>query len=68
MALTASSDFNRDRDREWRRTQREHPWTGIACPTCGLARYDSRPSLTLTSWPPQKNVACRCGYTGFRRA
>lgn len=44
---------------------------GIACPKCGEELYDSSPMVTLTSNPPQKNVACMnkvCGYVGFRIA
>jgi C4-type Zn-finger protein len=44
---------------------------GIACPKCGEELYDSQPMMTLTSNPPQKNVACmkeNCGYVGYRIA
>lgn len=44
---------------------------GIACPKCGKELYDSSPMVTLTSNPPQKNVACMsetCGYVGYRIA
>jgi C4-type Zn-finger protein len=44
---------------------------GIACPNCGKELYDSSPMTTLTSNPPQKNIACYnkgCGYTGYRIA
>lgn len=37
--------------------------TGVECPTCGLElMYDT--TYTLTSNPPQKRVACECGYVG----
>jgi hypothetical protein len=41
---------------------------GIACPKCGAELYDSDPGITLTSNPPQKNVRCDCGFTGYRVA
>ena len=40
----------------------------IACPKCGSELYDTRPFETLASLPPQKAVACGCGYTGYRVA
>ena len=39
---------------------------GIACPKCGNELMDSNPNATLTSYPPQKNVHCDCGYKGYR--
>lgn len=40
---------------------------GVACPECGSELYDSHPSVTLTSWPPQKTVHCEnCEYKGYR--
>lgn len=45
-----------------------HP-NGIACPSCKKELWDSRPMVTLTSDPPQKNVHCPdCGYIGYRIA
>ena len=42
---------------------------GIACPKCSDELLDSSPLVTLTSWPPQKNVHCdNCGYAGYRVA
>ena len=41
---------------------------GIECPNCGMELYDTDPMMTLTSNPPQKNVHCECGYTGYRIA
>lgn len=42
---------------------------GIACPKCGKELWDSQPNMTLSSNPPQKNVAClACDYVGFRVA
>ena len=40
----------------------------IACPICGAELYDTNPMTTLASNPPQKNVHCDCGYTGYRVA
>ena len=43
-------------------------YNGIACPKCGEELYDSR-NVILTSYPPQRNVACsKCDYTGYRLA
>lgn len=40
---------------------------GIACPKCGFELYDSSPNMTLTSDPPQMNVACtNCEWRGTR--
>ena len=40
---------------------------GIACPKCGKELLDSHPNITLTSYPPQKNVKCsECDYVGYR--
>lgn len=40
---------------------------GIECPECGSELRDSKPMVSLTSWPPQKEVHYNsCGYTGYR--
>jgi hypothetical protein len=42
---------------------------GIACPKCGSELWDTRPNVTLTSYPAQKEVGCpniECGYMGTR--
>ena len=42
---------------------------GIACPKCGNELLDSRPMITLTSYPAQKNIHCdKCDYVGYRIA
>lgn len=42
---------------------------GIACPNCGEEMMDSNPSVTLSSYPPQKNIHCpKCNYKDFRVA
>ena len=54
--------------RELQKLQQPHP-NGIECPECGKELWDSDPTCTLTSNPPQKNVHCpSCGYTGYRLA
>jgi len=40
---------------------------GIECPKCKEELMDSNPMMTLTSYPPQKNVHCpKCEYSGYR--
>ena len=42
---------------------------GIACPNCGSELLDTNPMVTLTSYPPKKNVNCsECEYVGYRIA
>lgn len=42
---------------------------GIACPKCGTELIDSNPTMTLASYPPQKNIKCpSCDYVGYRVA
>lgn len=42
---------------------------GIACPNCAEELVDSNPMITLTSFPPKKNVNCtKCDYVGYRVA
>lgn len=42
---------------------------GIACPKCGEELLDSNPNMTLTSYPPKKNIHCeKCDYRGYRIA
>lgn len=64
-------EFNAERRKEHDRILNgiaAHP-NGIACPECGKPLWDSSPSLTLTSNPPQKNVHCpACNYRGYRVA
>jgi len=37
---------------------------GIACPQCGNELHDDSGGLVLTTYPPQKRVACSgCGYS-----
>lgn len=39
---------------------------GIACPNCGEEMFDINPHVTLTSYPPKKDIGCKCGYKGYR--
>ena len=42
---------------------------GIACPNCAEQLVDSNPMMTLTSFPPKKNINCiKCDYVGYRIA
>ena len=41
---------------------------GIKCPECGEELWDTKPNVTLTSMPVQKNIHCDCGYKGYRIA
>lgn len=69
--MKSLEEFNAERWEDHRLTQelnKPHP-NGIACPECGKELWDSDPMITLTSYPPQKNVHCSgCGYKGYRLA
>jgi len=40
---------------------------GIECPNCKEELYDSRPLVTLASYPSKKDIHCeKCGYKGYR--
>lgn len=42
-----------------------HP-NGIECPECKAEMWDVKPSVTLTSSPPQRKICCpACGYFCF---
>lgn len=42
---------------------------GIACPKCNEELVDSDPMVTLTSYPPKKNIKCvKCDFVGYRIA
>lgn len=64
------ASFNVARSKSYRRDHGPAPRpNGIACPTCSGELVDSHPGITLTSNPPQVNVACpACGFTGYRVA
>lgn len=52
--------------RDFQAAQKTHP-NGIACPKCNKELWDSCPTVTLSSNPPQKNIHCpACGFIGFR--
>lgn len=62
-------EYNQDRRLFYAQHQLAAPRAnGIACPKCGNELYDTNPYTTLTSSPPQKEVHCSCGYTGYRVA
>ena len=57
------------RERQFKMNSNEPVLNGIACPECGEELYDSKPMVTLTSMPSQKNVKCsKCDYVGYRVA
>lgn len=67
-SLEEFNEEQRKRHEEADESNKPHP-NGIACPKCGKELWDSNPSMTLTSNPPQKNVHCpACGYHGYRVA
>jgi len=60
-------EHNQDR-RPMHDMANERSRNGIECPDCKHELMDSNPMVTLTSYPPQKNVHCECGYSGYRIA
>jgi hypothetical protein len=55
--------------RQWGMNSNEPTLNGMACPECGEELYDSKPMITLTSFPAQKNIHCsKCDYVGYRIA
>lgn len=69
MALKPLKEFNAERSAFYFKSKPVPAGNGIACPNCGKELVDSAPNITLTSYPPQKNVACpACGYSGYRIA
>lgn len=70
MPLKSLEEHNAERREYWKEYRRDAPVpNGIACPDCGKELFDSAPSVTLTSNPPQKNIHCKyCSYRGYRRA
>ncbi len=73
-ALITLKEHNRRRNEiyEWHDYEmRQGRRNGISCPKCGTELFDTQPSMTLTSNPPQKYIGCRargCDYTGYRIA
>jgi len=52
---------------EQTRKSMEPHGNGIECPKCKSELWDSNPSITLSSNPPQKNTHCpKCDYRGYR--
>jgi hypothetical protein len=42
---------------------------GLSCPKCGTELIDTRPQLTLLTYPPRTNVHCpsaECSFVGTR--
>lgn len=68
--LTPLKEFNlKARQSHWDFLHGNPVLNGIACPMCGGELYDSMPSITLASNPPQKNVHCsNCKFCGYRIA
>lgn len=67
-SLEAFNGERRAKHEAQRHAMMPHP-NRIACPGCGAELWDSDPSVTLTSNPPQKNVHCpACDYRGYRLA
>lgn len=65
--LESLESYNLKRTQEYEHLKRLQK-NGIACPKCGSEMFDSDPQVVLTSNPPKKNVACQCGYRGYRVA
>ena len=62
-------EFNAEKEQEYRtRRSRDPVKNGIACPKCGKELFDSEPDIILTSFPPEKDVYCECGFRGYRVA
>lgn len=66
--LKTLKEYNQDKLFDYSSTV-DPSLNGIECPICGEELRDSRPMVSLTSWPPKKEVNCNsCGYTGYRIA
>ena len=37
-------------------------YNGLQCPVCKQEMFDERPGVLMNSLPPQKFIACDCGY------
>lgn len=62
-------DFNANRRKIYDLAGPRPRPNGIECPICGAELMDSKPTVTLMSNPPQKNVHCpKCEYRGRRIA
>jgi hypothetical protein len=69
MPLKSLNEWNEERRTGHARVGTPGPrHNGIACPKCGKELFDSDPTTTLASSPPQKNVHCECGFVGYRLA
>ena len=72
LIMKTLDEFNADRRKshfDFKKRLSEPHKNDIACPQCGRELFDSAPSITLMSDPPQKNIHCEiCDYRGFRIA
>jgi len=69
--MKSLAEFNKNRYEAYDDLQKSNmpKANGIACPSCGEELWDTNPKITLTSYPPKKNVHCpKCGYSGYRLA
>ena len=67
--LKTLEEFNAERKKLYSLGIPEPCRNGIACPDCGSELWDSNPSATLLSNPPQKDIHCSmCNYRGTRLA
>lgn len=68
MTLFTLEEYQKQRRVEIERARlarQPHP-NGIACPRCGEELWDSDPTMTLASNPPQKNIHCpSCKWVGY---
>lgn len=64
--LKSLTEYNKEKQQLYS-TSLDSSLNGIECPECGSELRDSRPMVSLTSWPPKKEVHCNsCGYTRYR--
>lgn len=69
VSLKEHNEMRRIAHRRRRMIMNQPQLNGIACPNCGEEMMDSNPSVTLSSYPPQKNIHCpKCNYKDFRVA
>jgi len=67
--LKPLQEFNDEQATNYQNHYSESKPNGLACPLCGEELLDSRPGITLMSYPPQKDVKCsNCSYIGYRIA
>jgi len=65
--LKTLAENNADAYSRYSHREEEPKLNGVACPKCGAELFDTKPSVVLTSYPPQRNIHCSvCGYKGYR--